>query len=102
MSHFQVLNLQFNFSAKTIAEITPLSQAMTEPPLVMDLTDQEVRGLVYKPLSLGGLPCHTQQGERGVKITSESSQVSIYSDLYLANIYICRKSSQTSMNYSQS
>jgi hypothetical protein len=74
-----VTDLNFNFASKHISELTPLSEAKTEPPLVMDLTDQEMRGLVYKPLNLGGLrlPCHTQTGERGVKLTSEVAQVLI-------------------------
>ena len=69
-------DFDFNVRAQRISELCDLTQAKTEPPLVMDMTDSELKSLLYRPLQLDGLPCHTQACERRVKVTSESSKIS--------------------------
>ena len=45
----------------------------TEPPMTLDLSDEELRGLVEKPLFVPPYPCHTQAVERAIKLVSEAA-----------------------------
>ena len=66
---------KLNFDATSISQLTDLEKAVTEPPLVIDLTDQEVLALVDTPLVVD-LPIHTSAIERMVQVTTQAATVS--------------------------
>ena len=70
-----------NFEAAHISELTDLSLSTTEAPLTMAMTDTEIKSLVFTPLDLKGLPCHTTACERGVQLTTSSAMVAADHDL---------------------
>ena len=41
--------------------------------MTLDLSDEELRGLVEKPLVVPPYPCHTQAVERAIKLVSEAA-----------------------------
>ena len=63
---------KINFEAQSVSELINLDEAMTEPPLTMKLSDDEVTALLDAPLELPHYTCNTQYVERGVKQTSEA------------------------------
>jgi hypothetical protein len=70
-----------NFSAQNISELSCLEGAGTEAPLIIHLSDTDLRALAHNPLNLEGFPCHTTVCERGVQVTTSSGKVSTDSDL---------------------
>ena len=58
---------QINFSATKISELTNLNECVTEPPVTMDLIDDDIEILRVHPLDLGDLLSNTQAVERNVK-----------------------------------
>ena len=44
----------------------------TEPPFLASLSDEEVLGILEKPLSIPNWPNHTQSGERGIRVMTEA------------------------------
>lgn len=55
--------------AVCLFSLADLALANTEPPLTMDLSQEELEALVEEPLFVD-LPCHTVAVERGVKDTT--------------------------------
>ena len=70
-----------NFNAESISELSNLDDCVTEPPITMNLSDQDVLDLFEKPLNLGGVPCTTTACERAVQLTSSAVQVSADPDM---------------------
>ena len=66
-----------NFDANHISELCDLALSMTEAPITMKLSDQELRVLTFHPLDLKGLPCTTMACERGVQV-NERIYIYIY------------------------
>ena len=62
-----------NFNAESISELTDLSLLKTEPPLTIQMTDDQLNDIVIHPLKLG-LPSSTVAVERGVKMTTEAAK----------------------------
>lgn len=69
---FQVPKI--NFKATSYPNLINWKKAtFTEPPMTLDLSDEELRGLVEKPLFVPPYPCHTQAVERAIKLVSEAA-----------------------------
>ena len=62
-----------NWKAKSVETLIDLSNAKSEPPLTMNLSNREVEMLVEKPLKIPEYECISQFVERGVKSTTESA-----------------------------
>ena len=48
------------------------TELKTEPPFVTSLNDEEVLGILEKPLSVPKWPNHTQSVERGIRVMAEA------------------------------
>ena len=66
---------EINFSAKTVHELSDLSKAVSEPPITIDKSSEELKEFLAEPLHLG-LPCSTVAVERAVKATTRAAKVS--------------------------
>ena len=62
-----------NFKAESLLELTNLSLLKTEPPLTIQMTDDQLNDILIHPLKLG-LPSSTVAVERGVKMTTEAAK----------------------------
>ena len=66
---------KINFKANFYFDMTDLdSEEKMEPPLTMELTDEEINSAVETPVILPAYPCHTQSVERAVGLVSESGK----------------------------
>ena len=63
-----------NVNVKSVYELTDLSQLITEPPVTLALTDEELKHLTSFPLDLK-IPSSTVAVERCVKITTAFAKV---------------------------
>ena len=50
------------------------TELKTEPPFLTSLSDEEVLGILEKPLSVPKWPNHTQSVERGIRVMIEACQ----------------------------
>ena len=65
---------KINFKATTYPNLINWKKtAFTEPPMTLALSDDELRGLVEKPLLVPFYPCHTQAVERAIKLVTEAA-----------------------------
>ena len=48
------------------------TELITEPPFLTSLSDEEVLGILEKPLSVPKWPNHTQSVERGIRVMTEA------------------------------
>ena len=63
-----------NFSASNFTELLDWKvEDITEPPLTMNLSDEEVQGIRSAPLDMGAFPVHTVAVERAVKVVTEAA-----------------------------
>ena len=63
-----------NMEATSYTELIDWTDApMTEPPVTMDLTEQEILEIIGSPLHLPPFPCHTLDVERLVPVVTESA-----------------------------
>lgn len=71
---FEVTDI--NFGASNYIDMINWQQTITEPPILKQLTDQEIQQIVQSggegELLFLRLPCHTQAVERAVKLTTEA------------------------------
>ena len=66
---------KINFQANFYFDMADLDAGeKMEPPLTMELTDEEINGGIGNPLILPAYPCHTQSVERAVGLVSESGK----------------------------
>jgi hypothetical protein len=65
------------FNASTYINLINLQENLTEPPILKNLSDQEIQNVVEtcgeRELFFIRLPCHTQAVETAVKIRTEAS-----------------------------
>ena len=63
-----------NFNGKFYYDMIDFDKVqVTEPPLTMELSLEEILGVIEKPLILPHYPCHTQHVERTVPLVTESA-----------------------------
>ena len=62
----QFVRPKINFSAASLTELVQWDEAITEPPLTMELSDNALRDAVEAPLTFPPYPCHSQAVERWV------------------------------------
>ena len=63
-----------NLEATSYPELIHWTVApLTEPPVTMDLSDQEILEIIGSPLDLPPFPCHTLDVERLVPVVTESA-----------------------------
>ena len=95
IQYLTVREFQFpkiNFKATSYPNLINWKKAtFTEPPMTLDLSDEELRGLVEKPLFVPPYPCHTQAVERAIKLVSEAAGSVVGADS--RDGYICQKNS---------
>ena len=63
---------QINWNANSVATLIDLTEAKSEPPLTLKLTNKEVEKLIERPLEIPHYECISQYVERGVKATTEA------------------------------
>ena len=69
----QFLPPKINFAAKSYTDMIDWSKEQkTEPPLTIQMTENEILESLEKPLKLPSYPCHTQDVERLVPVVVES------------------------------
>ena len=66
---------EINWRADSVENLVDLTNAESEPPLTMNISDREVEGLVVKPLEIREYECISQFVERAVKSTTEAAAV---------------------------
>lgn len=65
---------KLKFQAKTYDNmINWKAETLTEPPLTLKLTNDEILNIIDKPLDAKNYPCHSQSVERMVKVVSDAS-----------------------------
>ena len=65
---------KLNFQAQVYTELFNWDiTVITEPPLIRNITDNELKDIYDTPLSLPRYMCHNQPVERSVKVVTEAS-----------------------------
>ena len=64
---------KINFSAASLTELVQWDEAITEPPLTMELSDSDLRDAVEAPLTYPPYMCHSQAVERWVAEVTEAA-----------------------------
>ena len=62
-----------NFDADDYQEMIDWTNA-TEPPLTMDMSDEEITAACEHPMDFSAFPCHSQGVERWVKEVTDAAQ----------------------------
>ena len=83
-----------NFDARDWDELVNWKTAViTEPPLTLHLSDEEIQAVIDAPLALAKYPNHTQSVERCIKLVSDASK-QVYGHNARDGFIRARKSSQ--------
>lgn len=72
---------KINFQASSYHEMIDWEDTvLTEPPLTLSLTDDQISAFKETPFDVPDYPCHTQAVERGIRLVSEAAAAVIGPD----------------------
>ena len=65
---------KINFKATSYTQLIDLQKpGITEPPLMLSISDAQISSFKETPFEVPSYPCHTQANERAVRLVSEAS-----------------------------
>ena len=87
----QFVRPKINFSAASLTELVQWDEAITEPPLTMELSDSDLRDAVEAPLTYPPYMCHSQAVERWVAEVTEAAGKKVGHDASHRFILACER-----------